>query len=108
MLVGADGTIHDLPTPGQLLGAFPDAEWPEETVTVSDEQLLLLYTDGVIGTPGRAERFGSERLRALLAEHADAAPAEVLQRLDKALDDYRSGPGRDDAAALAMRPQRRS
>jgi len=105
MLVRADGTVQEAPHPGPLLGAFDDARWPEQTVSVAPHELLLLYTDGVTETRGRRERFGTERLRALLSEHASKPPAEVLARLEAALDEFRSGPGRDDVAVLALRPR---
>jgi len=108
MLVAADGAVREAPTPGPLLGAFDDARWPEENVRLRHDELLLLYTDGVIETPGSHERFGAERLRELLSQHAGAAPSEVLARLDRALDSFRSGPRTDDVAALALRPHHRS
>lgn len=107
MLIGADGTVREAPTPGPLLGAFDDAVWPEERVPLRHDELLLLYTDGVIETPGLNERFGTERLRAVLTESVGAPPADVLARLDATLDAFRSGPRTDDVAALALRPLRR-
>lgn len=104
LIVSADGTTRQAPTPGPMLGAFADAVWPEETVTVADGELVLLFTDGVIEAPGERDRFGTDRLRALLSEHAGAAPAEVLDRLEVTLDEFRSGPHRDDVVALALRP----
>lgn len=105
MLVAADGTVREAPTPGPLLGAFADAVWPEESVPVGHDDLLLLYTDGVIDTPGPGERFGTGRLRELLTAHAAAEPTELLTHLDAALDAFRNGPRRDDVAALALRPR---
>jgi serine phosphatase RsbU (regulator of sigma subunit) len=104
MLVSADGKVREAPTPGPLLGAFADAAWPEALVPVGHNDLLLLYTDGVIDTPGPGERFGAGRLRELLTEHADAEPTELLAHLDAALDAFRNGPRNDDVAALALRP----
>jgi serine phosphatase RsbU (regulator of sigma subunit) len=105
LLVSADGAVREAPTPGPLLGAFDDCEWGDETVAVATGELLVLYTDGVIETPGERERFGAERLRALLAEQAGKPPQQVLDRLDAALAAFRSGRRRDDLAALALRPR---
>ncbi len=104
MVVGAD-RIVEAPQAGPLLGAFTDAIWPEETVSVAPEQLLFLYTDGVIETSGREERFGVERLRALLAEHYGRDPGALLAELDSALEGFRGGRRRDDVAALLLRPR---
>jgi serine phosphatase RsbU (regulator of sigma subunit) len=57
----------------------------------------------VIETPGEHDRFGGDRLRRFLSDHASASPAELLDRLDAALDGFRSGPRQDDVVALALR-----
>ncbi len=72
---------------------------------VDRDQLVLLYTDGVTETAGPSERFGAERLRRLLSEHAGLTPGELLTRLDETLTDFRGGPADDDVAALALRPR---
>jgi PAS domain S-box-containing protein len=103
MVVAPDGRIREAPAAGPLLGAFEDSAWPEETVAIAPDELLVLYTDGVTDTPGEDERFGSDRLAALLAETAGSAPADVLARLDDELDTFSRDRGRDDVAVLALR-----
>jgi PAS domain S-box-containing protein len=105
MLAGRDGIV-EAPGAGPLLGAFADADWPEETLPVACEQLLFLCTDGVIETVGREERFGSGRLRALLEQDYRLSPATVLANLDTALEAFRGARRRDDVAALVLRPRR--
>lgn len=105
MIVAPDGTIREAPVSGPLLGAFDDPRWPEQTVSVGSAELILLYTDGVTESAGARERFGASRLRALLREHAASSPADVLDRLDRALSDFSVGSRRDDIAALALRPR---
>ena len=67
---------------------------------------MLLYTDGVTETQGSADRFGTERLRAFLADHAAYAPDALLSALAAELDRFRGGVATDDVAALALRPRR--
>jgi PAS domain S-box-containing protein len=107
MLVSSDGAVREAPSAGPLLGAFPDSRWTEEMVAVGPDELLVLYTDGVTETPGPADRFGTARLQALLSELARQPPTVVLERLDGALDVFAGDGGRDDVAALALRPRRR-
>lgn len=102
VLAGKDGALRQAPTPGPLLGAFVDARWDEETVSVAPGETLVLYTDGVTETRGVDDRFGAVRLRELLARHAAGGPQELLARLNAALQDFRVGAG-DDIAALALR-----
>ncbi len=106
LLVDASGAVSEVPEPGPLLGAFANASWPELTVSASRDKLLLLYTDGVTETSGSSDRFGTARLKALLAANPGASPGELLAKLDQALDGFRAGQTReDDVAALAFRPR---
>jgi len=102
-LIAGEGRVSEAPDSGPLLGAFTDARWPERTLSVTTDHLVLLYTDGVIETPGKSERYGGDRLRELLSEHADDSPQELLERLDRSLEEFRSGRRRDDVVALALR-----
>jgi sigma-B regulation protein RsbU (phosphoserine phosphatase) len=100
---GPDGAVRQTPAPGPLLGAFADAAWVDERIQVAPGELLVLYTDGVTETTGADDRFGTERLLALVAEHAAEGPAALLAALERSLLAFRSGPERDDVAALARR-----
>ncbi len=104
LLVDADGNVTEAPASGPLLGAFDDARWREEVVSVAPGGMALFYTDGVTETAGSQERFGRVRLRRLLVEHAGGEPSELLDALAAALDEFRAGAATDDVAALALRP----
>jgi serine phosphatase RsbU (regulator of sigma subunit) len=105
MIVDAAGSIREEPRTGPLLGAFADPEWPEQRVSVSANELMLLYTDGVTETEGAQDRFGHVRLRSLLEQNATASPADLLARLDAAIEAFSVNSRRDDIAALALRPR---
>jgi phosphoserine phosphatase RsbU/P len=107
LFVRPRGEPREAPEAGPLLGAFDDAAWSEHTAIIAPDELVLMYTDGVIETPGEDDRFGGERLRRFLADHASASPIELLDRLDAALDAFRSGTRQDDVVALALRPRPR-
>jgi serine phosphatase RsbU (regulator of sigma subunit) len=103
LIVDRHGHVREEPATGPLLGAFANPTWPEQTLGIAGDELILLYTDGITETAGTGERFGPERLRALVAEHADATPSELLAGIDAALDAFSTEAGRDDIAALALR-----
>ncbi len=103
MLVAPDGGIREVPTPGPLLGAFDGGDWPEQDVSLRPDELLVLYTDGVIEAPGRDERYGTERLRTFLRSNASLAPELIISRLERELDDFCVQPVNDDVAVLALR-----
>jgi anti-anti-sigma factor len=106
VVVRRDGRVREIGGAGPLLGLVSGESWPERTVRVGPEETVLLYTDGVTDTKGKAERFGKPRLTELLVEHADEAPDALLAELESALDRFQLGPQSDDTAALALRLER--
>ncbi len=85
-----------------LLGTGLGHDWRETEVALQLGDTLLLYTDGVIDTPGREERFGEARLRDVVAA-GRLDPAAVLERVDAATTAWQSGRAVDDRAMLAIR-----
>jgi serine phosphatase RsbU (regulator of sigma subunit) len=85
-----------------LLGAIGAQTYAEHAVTAQPGDTLLLYTDGVTDTPGAHERFGHERLAALL-DDAPQDPAEILERIEEALRQFQAGTTVDDRAMLVLR-----
>jgi anti-anti-sigma factor len=106
IVVRRDGRIREIGGAGPLLGVGSGGSWPEWSVRVGPDETVLLYTDGVTDTRGKAERFGEPRLTELLVEHADEAPDALLAELESALDRFQLGPQSDDTAALALRLER--
>jgi PAS domain S-box-containing protein len=108
IIVSEDGGLREVPTAGPVLGAFPDASWPEENVPMTPGELIVFYTDGVIETPGDGGRFGADRLRELLSGQGNASPAAVVERLDAELKAFTGGAMlTDDVAVVALRARPR-
>jgi PAS domain S-box-containing protein len=104
LIVDSSGETTEAPSSGPLLGAFPDSTWHQQRVPVADGTTVLLYTDGVTETVCDGERFGLQRLRAFVADHAAAPPQAMLDALAAELERFRGGEATDDVAALALRP----
>jgi serine phosphatase RsbU (regulator of sigma subunit)/anti-sigma regulatory factor (Ser/Thr protein kinase)/PAS domain-containing protein len=96
------GMVRPLGRSGPLLGALEGAEWPSEEVVLGPGDRLVLYTDGVTDARGSEDRFGDDRLLALLSSVDGAAPAQLVRTVDGALRGFESGPQRDDTAVLAV------
>jgi PAS domain S-box-containing protein len=103
IIIAADGTLREVPAPGPLLGAFADSSWPEQEVPIAAGDLVVAYTDGVTDRRGSDGRFGIARLRGLLSAQPGSTPDQLLERLKRELDQFSSGVGSDDVAALALR-----
>ncbi len=85
---------------GQMLGAWMPGEWTRTTTMLAPGDVLVLYTDGVTDAAGGEDRFGDDRLQAVLEESRDADDA--LRRIADGLADFESGEQADDTAALAI------
>jgi PAS domain S-box-containing protein len=98
-----DGRAEAVAVAGPLLGAFETGRWREAVVSLGPGDGLVLYTDGVTDTRSAQERFGSERLEAVLSRAAGLEADEVADRVDRALLEFEEGPQRDDVALLVLR-----
>jgi serine phosphatase RsbU (regulator of sigma subunit) len=94
--------VTDLNCEGPVLGAFPEAAWDLQHVTVEPGQQLVIVTDGIAEAVGDAGRFGEDRLRAEVG--GAATPVQVVQRLEGALQTFTGGTLDDDVAILALSP----
>ena len=100
LLVSGDD-VREVGKTGPLLGAFPDATWPFETVEINIGRHLVGYTDGVTEMVGDGGRFDVERLRRAVAP--TGGPAGAITAIEGALAEF--GRGRefeDDVTLLAI------
>jgi PAS domain S-box-containing protein len=104
LIVRDDGRIRELGGTGPILGGWRESSWTDRAVDVAAAETLLIYTDGVTDTRGAEERFGRDRLREFLAEHAEFSPAEMMVALDRQLERYKALGDADDTGAVALRP----
>jgi PAS domain S-box-containing protein len=103
-LLRAGGDVAAAGHSGTLLGAFEEVSWEADELDLHPGDALVLYTDGVTDTTrGGGERFGQDRLAALLTGCVGLAPEDVAQHIDAALVSFEEGPQRDDLAVLVLR-----
>lgn len=91
--------------PGLLLGIDPEADYPTTEVTLPSGAVLVLYTDGLVETPGVDL---DDATSALVARSAEGVPEDAdadLDALADALVRYaeESAPRHDDIALLLLR-----
>ncbi len=102
-LVRRAGDVIELAPTTQPLGYFETIDTTTGSCRLARGDRLLLYTDGIIEAAGASgERFGAERLRAVLAG-SEAGHTEFLGSLFKALRDFGIGdPPEDDCTAIVV------
>jgi serine phosphatase RsbU (regulator of sigma subunit)/anti-sigma regulatory factor (Ser/Thr protein kinase) len=99
-LLVRDGEVTAIGESGPMLGAVEVAEWPSTTVELAPDDVIVLYTDGVLDSIlAGGERFGEKRLRRLV-ELAGSDVATLASSLTAELELLRL---RDDVAMLAIR-----
>jgi serine phosphatase RsbU (regulator of sigma subunit) len=100
------GRCEVIPVRGTWLGAMEaiDHATTETTLQLSEGDLLVLYTDGVIEarTPG-GEQFGLERLCSIVEEAASERTASIRDRVMAAVVDWEQGHQHDDVTVMVLR-----
>jgi hypothetical protein len=102
-----NGTRHPerLAEGGPVLGLLPAAAFKTSSVSASEGDLLVLFSDGITEAPNRREeQFGDDRLIAILQEAADLPAQAICQAI---LDSVRAfagdRPTPDDQTLLVVR-----
>jgi serine phosphatase RsbU (regulator of sigma subunit)/ketosteroid isomerase-like protein len=101
LLIDGDSVVEAC-RPAPVLGAFPEDAWDLSATAVTRNQQLVVVTDGVTEAEGKEDRFGEERLRAVVA--GLSSPALAAQRIEGALHEFTAEGLDDDAAIVAIAP----
>jgi sigma-B regulation protein RsbU (phosphoserine phosphatase) len=74
-------TFEQLDPTGTVVGAFPSANYGEQSIALESGDILLAYTDGMVEPENvYGEMFGEERFRDLLLRHAHEDSLEIIAR----------------------------
>jgi sigma-B regulation protein RsbU (phosphoserine phosphatase) len=104
IIIGAQGIKSSLDPTGPAVGLYPDLEFKTRTVKLEPEDLLLVYTDGVVDARNKAdEAFGKKRLQNLLGDNSLSA-AELIEKIKIQLNDHIQSENQfDDITIMALR-----
>jgi sigma-B regulation protein RsbU (phosphoserine phosphatase) len=82
LLARASGEIEWLQPTGCPIGLFAEAEFPAQRLQFASGDRLVIYSDGVSEAASfSSERFGEERLGALVQANQGLSPADLHRRL---------------------------
>lgn len=93
---------------GAIIGAFEGLEWQDEVTTLSGDDLLFLYTDGLVEARRNGEMFGDTRLAAMVEALAPAPLEELAEAIVHAIRTFSGGNLKDDVALLLVSPDGRA
>ena len=97
-----EGSIVKLQPTGAAIGLVEEAEFAEKTVDLQKDDLLVLYTDGVIEAENsQNQEFGRARLEASIRQSERMAVKEVIQKIRLSLEEFSEGkPLADDTTIV--------
>jgi len=87
------------------LGVVDDVAFEEHELAFGAEQLLFAATDGLLEARSAIERFGQERVTAIVAEHAGTLGTQALVERAYAEAEAFADALTDDVAIIALRPK---
>jgi len=104
LLLRKGGAVQRLNATATVLGLFSDWVCSVATVQLETGDVLSMYTDGITETTGHeGEDFGEARLLETLHKYQDLEPAQILQNVEDAVDQFRSGEQEDDLTLVIAR-----
>jgi len=98
------GHVLELTTGGTVIGPLPEVRFQRGVVRLDPGDVLLAMTDGIFDRRSEAgEFFGETRLRRLVQESKDPAPALLERIFAEAFAFGDNRPWEDDATAVVIR-----
>ena len=98
-------SVEMLRPTGAAIGLVEEAEFAEKTIELQEEDLLVLYTDGVTEAVNlQNQEFGRERLETLIRQAEHMPLKEVVQKIRLSLEEFSEGkPLADDTTIVVSR-----
>lgn len=105
----AEGGVDLLEAGGAVLGPLPQATYERGFVTLSPGDLVVLYTDGIVESPGRGPggeivEFGLERLQEVVRREQQRPAREIVDAVFAELEVFGGRrAARDDRTVVVIR-----
>jgi phosphoserine phosphatase RsbU/P len=97
LLLRKGGVVEKLNATATVLGLFLDWECFVGEAQLETGDVLIIYSDGITETTGRGgEEFGETRLLETLRKNRELDAARMLQKMESAAEQFRSGEQEDD------------
>jgi phosphoserine phosphatase RsbU/P len=103
VLVRASGAVERLTAGGTVVGAFNFVEFEEERTTLSEGDLLVLFSDGITEARNHAgEEFGEQRLVEFVAARGGDTVNNIRQAVFDEADRWSGAAEREDDQTLVI------
>ncbi|MCK4538505.1 MAG: SpoIIE family protein phosphatase [Candidatus Krumholzibacteria bacterium] len=109
LLIRSDGTVIQLKRGGILVGVDPESVYQEGMIKLRKNDILAIYTDGIIDQENsREEYFGETRLAGFLQEHSSVDADEMIESLYDNLMSFGEGLYKDDMTIVILKRNEKS
>jgi sigma-B regulation protein RsbU (phosphoserine phosphatase) len=101
----AAGHCEHVVASGVAMGLFESAQYTEGTLTLEEQDVLVLYTDGITEViDAQEQEFGEERLEAVITQQAARPARELAERIVAAAAAFgQAGGASDDETLLVVK-----
>jgi serine phosphatase RsbU (regulator of sigma subunit)/PAS domain-containing protein len=103
VVVRTDGRVQLMAGGGMPLGIFPDAEAGTEEITLTQGDILYLYTDGITEARNLELAYFSDRLEDELSRLAGQPPADIVASMQALVLEFSAAELRDDMTMIVLR-----
>lgn len=102
ILISKDGSVRPLTCSGTVVGLLDNIEYPETTVELHRDDLILAYSDGVTEPENDYGEFGEERLIQIVRENRHLPLARISELVTAAVDDWIGDNEQPDDVTLVL------
>jgi serine phosphatase RsbU (regulator of sigma subunit) len=103
VVVRRDGRVQLMEGGGMPLGIFPDAEAGTQETTLTEGDILYLYTDGITEARNLELAYFSDRLEDELSRLAGQRPADIVTAMQTLVLEFSTADLRDDMTMIVLR-----
>jgi serine phosphatase RsbU (regulator of sigma subunit) len=103
VVVRQDGRVQMLAGGGMPLGIFPDSEASQEEVTLTQGDVLFLYTDGITEARNMELAYFADRLEDELSLLAGQSPKDIVTAMQALVLEFSASELRDDMTMMVLR-----
>jgi PAS domain S-box-containing protein len=103
LLRRVDGGLREVNAEGLMVGVQAELRLRTAGLSLRPGDALALFTDGMVDASADGERFGEERLSAVIAQAPTRGAEEMAEHIAGAVLDFETGSPRDDRALLVLR-----
>ena len=106
LVVRSSNLIESLPkTKGIMIGGLPNQIYPEASIQVDDDNVVVFYTDGIVeAANSQGEMYRLEKLQKTLGESFDKDIKHIEHAIVDSINEFTDGvPQRDDITLVLLK-----